>query len=198
MGVFAGALIKKYCYWPKHVPENKIEEYFEDKEVGAMDSLKGKLHDVHYDIFCMKEPDYVMKIMSTYGGLIENDWQKESVQTYKDSGKTKNVTFKYKILFSNNFDYRHVVDDHNNVGHQVPSLEQTWTTHRWPVRVFSFLLAVSEVNCYPAHRCFVWDEEHKMGFMAFRSKLAWALINNDFRKNENHWRQELRRSRRWN
>ena len=66
---------------------------------------------------------------------------------------------------------------------QVPLLEQTWTTHRWPVRVFSFLLAVTEVNCYLAFRYFVWDEERKMDFMAFRSKLGWALINNEFKKN---------------
>ena len=133
MGVFAGALIKKRRYWPKHVPGDQIDEHFEGKEVGSVDSLKGKLDGMHYDIFCMKEPDYVMKIMSTYGGLIENDWQKDSVRTFQDSGETKNVTFKYKIPFSNHFDYRHVVDDHNNIRHQVPALEQKWTTHRWPV-----------------------------------------------------------------
>ena len=133
----------------------------------------------------MKDPDYVMKIMSTYGGLLENDWQPESARTYKDlAGKTQNVSFRYKIPFSNHFDYRHVVDDHNNLRHQVPSLEQTWTTHRWAIRVFSFLLAVTEVNCYLAFRYFVWDEERRMDFMAFRSKLGWALINNEFKRNE--------------
>ena len=66
VGVFAGALIKKRRYWPKHVPGDMIDEYFKDKDVGEVDSLKGILDNVHYDIFCMKEPDYVMKIMSTY------------------------------------------------------------------------------------------------------------------------------------
>ena len=81
--VFAGALIKKRCYWPKNVPGDAIDEYFKDKEVREVDLLKGTLDDITYNILCMKEPDYVMKIMSTYEGLLENDCQKVP------SGKTR-------------------------------------------------------------------------------------------------------------
>ena len=94
------------------------------------------------------------------------------------------VTFKYKIPFSNHFDYRHIVDDHNGIRHMKPSLEQVWTTHRWPVRVFSFLLAVSEVNTYLAFKYFVWNSNEKMDFMTFRSKLAWSMINNMYLMDE--------------
>lgn len=180
-GVFGGALIKKRRYWPKHVPGDMIDAHFTEKEVGSTDSLKGKLDGVHYDIFCMKEPEYVMKIMSTYGGLLENDHQKESLRKYKVDGEDREKRFKYTIPFSNHFDYRHMVDDHNSIRHQVPSLEQTWRTHRWANRVFSFLLAVTEVNCYLAFRFFVWSDEGKIDFMTFRSRLAWSLIMNDFR-----------------
>ena len=180
-GVFAGALIKKRRYWPKHVPGELIDDHFSDKEVGSTDSLKGKIDGVHYDIFCMKEPEYVMKIMSTYGGLLVNDNQKESVRRYKVDGEEEECRFQYTMPFSNHFDYRHIVDDHNAVRHQVPSLEQTWRTHRWPVRVFSFLLALTEVNCYLVFRFFVWDDKDKIDFMSFRSKLAWSLITNEFR-----------------
>ena len=65
-----------------------------------------------------------------------------------------------------------------------PSLEQVWTTHRWPVRVFSFLLAVLEVNTYLAFKYFVWNSDEKMDFMTFRSKLAWSMINNMYLKDE--------------
>ena len=71
--------------------------------------------------------------------------------------------------------------DHNGIRHQVPSLEQTWRTHRGANRVFSFLLAVTEVNCYLAFRFFVWSDEGKIDFMTFRSRLAWSLIMNEFR-----------------
>ena len=33
LGVFAGALIKKRRYWPKHIPGDKINDHFKDKEV---------------------------------------------------------------------------------------------------------------------------------------------------------------------
>ena len=65
VGVFASALIKKRRFWPKHVPGEHIDQHFEDKTVGDTDSLRGKIDNVHYDIMCMKEPDYVMKIMIT-------------------------------------------------------------------------------------------------------------------------------------
>ena len=44
-----------------YVPGADIDGYFKDKEVGAVDSLKGTLDNVLYENFCMKEPDYVMK-----------------------------------------------------------------------------------------------------------------------------------------
>ena len=73
LGVFGGALIKQRRYWPKYIPSDKIDDHFKDKEVGGVDSLTGKLDGVHYDIFYMEDPDYIMKIMSTYGKLLENE-----------------------------------------------------------------------------------------------------------------------------
>ena len=77
VGVYASALIKKRRFWPKHVPGDHIDQHFEEKNVGETDSLRGKIDDVHFDIMCMKEPDYVMKIMSTYGGLTVKPGQRE-------------------------------------------------------------------------------------------------------------------------
>ena len=87
VGVFAGALIKKRRFWPKHVPGDMIDDHFKDKDVGLVDSLKGKIDNVPYDIYCMKEPDYVMKIMSTYGGLYEKDGQKTLERKFKVGGE---------------------------------------------------------------------------------------------------------------
>ena len=65
MGVYAGALIKKRRYWPKHVPGELINEYLKDKEVGSNNLLHGTFGGVKYDFFCMKEPDYVLKPPNT-------------------------------------------------------------------------------------------------------------------------------------
>ena len=39
VGVYASALIKKRKYWPKGVPGDAIDEYFEDKDVTHVDIL---------------------------------------------------------------------------------------------------------------------------------------------------------------
>ena len=40
-----------------------------DKEVGHCDALVGKMNAVPFHVHAMKEPDYVMMLMSTYGTL---------------------------------------------------------------------------------------------------------------------------------
>ena len=64
-GVFASALIKKRRYWPKYIHGDEVKEHFNDKEVGDADSWGGKLECVPFHVFAMKEPDYVMSLMST-------------------------------------------------------------------------------------------------------------------------------------
>ena len=136
-GVFAHAVIKKRRYWPKFVPGDDINEHMKDKNVGDVDCLQGTLQNERYNLFVMKEPEYNMKLMATYGSLTYHHNEKVNVRNVEGEKKT----FKYTKPFSDHFKYRHMIDDHNNLRHSSPSLEDTWTTHRWPNRVFAFVLA---------------------------------------------------------
>ena len=93
--------------------------------------------------------------------------------------------------------YRHCIDDHNNLRHQTPSFEETWKTHRWPCRVFAFLLAVTEVNIYHSFRYFVWKQsvEECESLHTFRKRLALALINNHYIQGETVKESGKRKSR---
>ena len=51
----------------------------------------GKINGVKFDLFCLKEPDYVMKLMSTYVSLHTHPNQKESVRTDDKGIFSKNV-----------------------------------------------------------------------------------------------------------
>ncbi len=62
-------MIKKRRYWPKYVKGDAIDVQFKDDEVGDVGSLAGKLQQVRFVIFCMKEEEYVIKLMATYGAL---------------------------------------------------------------------------------------------------------------------------------
>ena len=102
----------------------------------------------------MKEPDYTMELMATYGLLTHYNGEKDNVR--HDKGETH--TFKYTKPFSDHFKYRHMVDDHNNLRHSSPSFEDTWVTHRWQNKVFAFLLAVTEINLYLWLRYTTWSK----------------------------------------
>ena len=68
-GLFASALIKKCRYWPKYIPGDSILAHFAEKGIGESDALQGMLDDVKFHVVAMKEPDYVMMFMTTYGTL---------------------------------------------------------------------------------------------------------------------------------
>ena len=196
MGVFASAVIKKRRYWPKHVKGDKIDSHMKTKAVGECDALHGTLDGVKYNIFSLKEPNYVMKLMSTYGGLIVKPNERTSKRVYFDEQKQESVTvsFQYTEPFSNHYLYRHSVDDNNNLRHQLPSIEDTWKTQRWANRVFAFIIAVTEVNCYLAFKYFLWEQNRTQKIPTlheFRRDLALKLIFNDFLK-----AKERRRSKR--
>ena len=88
LGVFAHAVAKKRRFWPKFVPGAAIEERMEGKPVGSTDSLRGVLDGEPYNIFIMKEPDFTMKLMSTYGGL--TTLPEESDVTRVENSEKKN------------------------------------------------------------------------------------------------------------
>jgi hypothetical protein len=194
VGVFADSVIKKGRYWPKYIRGDEIKEHFDDKEVGDTDCLKGTLDNIPFGIHCMKEPDYVMALMASYGTQDLNN-EGETERNYKnDAGEMVRKRFNYTELFYNHFTYRHAVDDHNNNRHQPISLEVIWATQRWANRVFAFLLAITEVNCKLASEYFL--KKNKVSMISFRKKLAEALIyNKAYRKMEDNGESRDLRSR---
>ena len=174
VGVFACAVIKKRRYWPKFIPGDSINTRMEGKPIGSVDCLRGILNNEPYNVFCMKEPDYVVKFMSTHGSLTYYPGEKENVRVVGD----KIYKFKYAKPFSDHYKYRHMVDDHNNLRHSSPSLEDIWTTHRWTNRVFAFLLAITEVNLYLWLCYTIWNNQSNPTptLHQFRKNLPFLLL----------------------
>ena len=60
-------MIKKQCYCPRLFPGYHIYAHFHDKEVGDVYMLDAKTQDNKtFQIFIMKDPYYVMKIMASW------------------------------------------------------------------------------------------------------------------------------------
>ena len=140
--------IQKQRYWPAMVPGDEMT----DANVGTLMAIPSVLDGVKYFLWGLKEPLYVMKMMATGGPLISNESCQEQKCWFKEDGAEVECTFQFSLPYDWNYKYRHNIDDHNNVRHSLPLVEGTIITTRWEMRVFSFLLAVFEVNAFLTYR----------------------------------------------
>ena len=69
LGVYAAAVVKKRHYWPTDVPDDEINGKMKERTIGENGVMTRKLDGKTYNLFMMKEPKYVMKMISTYGVL---------------------------------------------------------------------------------------------------------------------------------
>ncbi len=76
------------------VPRVHILEYFQDKAVGIVDAVSRLFHGIKYNIWCMKEPEYVMEIMAT-GGALSTVGGKEVKRFWRLGGEDNCSTFNY-------------------------------------------------------------------------------------------------------
>ena len=90
--------------------------------VGSVDAIEGTSTGQRYTMWCMKEPDYVMRLMATGGSLLADD---ETCKLAHRGVGDSRVSFRYTRPYDWHFRYRHAVDDHNNLRHTLPSLEDT-------------------------------------------------------------------------
>jgi hypothetical protein len=89
-----------------------------EKEIGDVNALNGIIADgVPYNIMCMKDVYYTMKLlMSKYGLTLPMEAASTRCQSYEDAnGNNATKEVKYTECFDNNFLYRHAVNDHYNL-----------------------------------------------------------------------------------
>ena len=99
-----------------------INQHFQTKEVGQCDTLPGTLSGKAFSIFCMKEENYTMKLMATYGVFVEIDGSKTLKLLTAVNGEKFIKSFNYTETFHNIFKFCHQVGDHNNSRHSPLSL----------------------------------------------------------------------------
>ena len=121
-----------------------IKKHFEDCEVGDVDSLPVYLDCVKIAIDALKESYYAMIFMTTHGTL-EQVFENNK-RTHHEKLSKRQATFQHTELVLKHFNHNDSVDAHNSSRMDPISLEDISKTIRWPVRVFTFLLDITEVN----------------------------------------------------
>jgi len=174
--VFGSALVKKHKYWPEGVDGDQIARDFADKEKGYANAKRGTLNGIPLHLFCMKEEDYIMTLMSTYGTL--ERMGKSCNHDYTDGNEKYHKSSMYPEVIQNHFQYQDSVDANNKNRMDPIALEEVWKTHRWPCQVFQFILAVTEVNTWLAALTIYGKDA--LTVLDFRRKLAKEMINNEY------------------
>jgi hypothetical protein len=184
-GLFGCALIKKRRYWPAGVPVDAMQQFFDADgvDVGDNHAIVGTMDGLAYNLWGMKEPDYVMRMMASGGPLAAYETCKEAVHKWTEGGIEVVRRIRYAFPFDGHFRYPHVINDHNNLRHGLPSVEDSSTTQRWEIQVFTFVLAISEVNAFMALQYITFTKGTIHGcptLIVFRRRLAWQLIRNSW------------------
>ena len=170
-GVYGQALAKKRRWWPKHVPGDQIEKYFEGKELGDVMTLKQDLGGKQFLVHCTNDDKYVTKLMSTHGLIRRVD----DHSTYRCvDGEWKSFKYPEPLSFHNRA--KHWVDDHNNRRHDPIGLEDVWGTKWWPTRQFTFICGLAEVNA--ANSRARARGENTEPQLKFRRRLAKCMLEN--------------------
>jgi hypothetical protein len=107
-GVYGQILIKKWCYWPKHVPGDYIDAYMMVKLLGMTERFVKELGGFRFFVHCTQDADSITKIMSTHG--VFEEIQDHLMLRFVD-GEWK--TFKYARPFSCHNRAKHWVKDVN-------------------------------------------------------------------------------------
>jgi hypothetical protein len=95
VGIFACAMIKKHRYWPAVVPGEAIIRQFDNLGLGVGDllAISGKLDGKDYFLWGLKEPSYVMKMMTMGGSLLANKSCGEQKRRWTEGGAESVQTF---------------------------------------------------------------------------------------------------------
>ena len=172
LGVYGQALVKKRKYWPKDVPSDQIDRYFDGKGLGFSKTLKQDMDGILFYVHCSKDTKFVTKMMSTHGLLTPIPDHK----TYRQNESGQWVSFNYPEFLSRHNHSKHWVDDINNRCHDPIGLEQVWHTKWWPTRQFTFICSIAEAN---AVNCQAWaSNANATPQLEFCRELAMQMLEN--------------------
>ena len=124
---------------------------------------------------CLKEPDYIMMLVSTYVTLERATDGRKHFRRWTENENRNEADFFYPEVVSNHYKCRDSVENHNTQQMFPIALEEVMKTSRWALRILQFVLAITEVNTK-----LTLENLFNKGFIPqldFRRELAQELIS---------------------
>ena len=82
-GMFACYVINNRRYWHSVLPGKEMEDHFGKVGLGNTDAIQVTVDDIIYNLWGMKEPNYVMRMMDTGARPLEDDAFKDTMRRWK-------------------------------------------------------------------------------------------------------------------
>lgn len=173
-GVHSSMLFKKKRYFPRFTDGAANAAFLEQQEFLVPFYKQMQFEDMHWQINMYRDTAHLTQLGSTYGtGVLDSRLRSRFHPT-----TGAKITFKHVDAVDDYFFARTAVDEHNRMRQGSLSFEQGWQTKKWHIRVFAFLVGMSETNAKHAAAFFRDKQQGQVvSLLGFRMSVAQHILD---------------------
>ena len=167
--VYSSMLFKKKRYFPRFTDGATNATFLAEQEFLTPFYKRMEFENMTWQINMYRDTAHLVQLGSTYGsGRLSG---KPRFRYHPTTGAK--ISFKHVNAVDDYFFARTAVDEHNRTRQGNLSFEQGWQTRKWNVRVFAFLVGMSETNAKNA-AAFFRDKPQQQNVSLFDFRLSVA------------------------
>ena len=172
-GVFPSCLMKKKAHFARFSDGAANENFIKTQQYLVPFCKKMKFEVMPWRVIAHRDTKHLVQLLTTYG---TSDLAGAVRYRYHPDTNAK-MTFQYSDAVNDYFIARGGVDRNNNLRQGGLSVEQGWQTTKWHIRMFAFLVGVSESNAKLAADHFRdVDDAEVVSLFAFRLSVAQHIL----------------------
>jgi hypothetical protein len=173
-GVFASMLCKKKRYHPRFTDGAANSAFLAQQDFLVSFHKRMQFEDFNWQMNMYRDTHHHVQLASSYGSGEEAD--RERIRFHPINGSK--LKFKHVDAVEDYFFARSAVDEHNKIRQGGISFEQGWQTKKWHIRMFAFLVGISETNAKNASSTFRdVPKGQSVSLLEFRLSIAQRLLD---------------------
>lgn len=173
-GVHSSMLFKKKRYFPRFTDGAANAAFLEQQDLLVPFYKRMQFEDMTWQVNMYRDTAHLTQLGSTYGtGVLDGRLRSRFHPT-----TGAKITFKHVDAVDDYFFARTAVDEHNRMRQGSLSFEQGWQTKKWHIRVFAFLVGMSETNAKNAAAFFRDKRQGQVvSLLDFRLSVAQHILD---------------------
>jgi len=172
-GVYAACLMKKKRYYAKFSDGEANEDFLKAQDFVQPFCKPMQFESFQWRVIGHRDTQHIVQLLSAHG---TSDRCLPVRFRYHPETNVK-ISFQYTDAVSDYFIARSAVDESNKVRQGGLSFEQGWQTRKWHIRMFAFLVGVSETNAKFASQFFRNEQQaDTKSLLQFRLSVAQHIL----------------------